>query len=158
MANQAVCLLLTVQRMRYQIRMRTDMRFDWLSRAEHLGEDCEMCRACDTHHSSRWPQCCQHNSMCCSQLAAACQHCDKHDLINFCNKHFKSLARGCVGGGGRGGVGAGGGTGTGVGGVGTCLGVGVLGGLGGAGGADMVGAGGSGGWGDEDDDDDDVVT
>nr|CAD7262647.1 unnamed protein product [Timema shepardi] len=208
--------------------------------ASRGSKDCDMCRACDTHHSSRWPQCCQHNSMCCSQLAAACQHCDKHDLINFCNKHFKrcfhdlqnapndgvkeqgkvgntenngkggiscwkasgkpeynrihilapkvssscsdgtfaasrlshgqlvgiqergerkhvrreGLARGCVGGGGRGGVGAGGGTGTGVGGVGTCLGVGVLGGLGGAGGADMVGAGGSGGCGDEDDDDD----
>nr|CAD7404367.1 unnamed protein product [Timema poppensis] len=194
MANQDVCLLLAVQRVRYQICMLTDLRFDWLSRAEHLGqggrsrdelnfsrivradeeetfrplkrvvlyfsirernisgeqasslkflpfyskeactnpgsfgrgnslnhalvpgtgstltrhdipsdqpwragrddistgcEDCDMCRACDTHHSSRWPQCCQHNSMCCSQLAAACQHCDKHDLINFCNKHFK---------------------------------------------------------------------
>ncbi|XP_063226997.1 uncharacterized protein LOC134533405 [Bacillus rossius redtenbacheri] len=51
--------------------------------------DCEVCRSCDKQHSAEWPKCCQHNSMCCYQLAAACQECNQHDLTNFCNKHFK---------------------------------------------------------------------
>nr|CAD7448201.1 unnamed protein product [Timema bartmani] len=40
-ANEAVCFLMAAERMRCQTRMRTDLRrlvlrFDWLSRAEHL--------------------------------------------------------------------------------------------------------------------------
>nr|CAD7445994.1 unnamed protein product [Timema bartmani] len=43
MANQAVCLLLIVQRMRYQMRICTDLRwlslrFDWHTLAKHLGQ------------------------------------------------------------------------------------------------------------------------
>ncbi|XP_069672161.1 uncharacterized protein [Periplaneta americana] len=53
------------------------------------GGDCEGCDTCDEIRASAWPNCCQHNSLCCSELARACQSCKVAALQTFCNKHFK---------------------------------------------------------------------
>ncbi|XP_067002728.2 uncharacterized protein [Anabrus simplex] len=51
------------------------------------GGDCGSCLTCE--EVSEWPRCCQHNSLCCSNLALACQACNTTELQTFCNKHFK---------------------------------------------------------------------
>ncbi|XP_023705690.1 uncharacterized protein LOC111863533 [Cryptotermes secundus] len=53
------------------------------------GGDCEGCDYCHEMHASAWPRCCQHNSLCCLELARACQTCKVATLQTFCNKHFK---------------------------------------------------------------------
>lgn len=50
---------------------------------------CDDCESCYETHPSAWPHCCQHNSLCCSELARACQTCKVVALQPFCNKHFK---------------------------------------------------------------------
>lgn len=62
---------------------------------------CDDCESCYETHASVWPHCCQHNSLCCSELARACQTCKMAGLQPFCKRHFKrcfwTFVRWCIG-------------------------------------------------------------
>ncbi|XP_021930712.1 uncharacterized protein LOC110835115 isoform X2 [Zootermopsis nevadensis] len=53
------------------------------------GGDCEGCDSCDENRARTWPHCCQYKSLCCSELAKACQICKVTSLQTFCKKYFK---------------------------------------------------------------------